>query len=312
MNKAEIKKIREDANKLLASSDVIQADIQRETGLNASKLSQFLADKYPGDNSNVALKVSNWVENYLEQSQQLNIPIDPDYYRTETGDKILEKLMFAQALGDISIIYGVSGVCKTSSIEYYRDTHPNVWISTMRPSTKMLMPCVTQIADTLGIKDYQNSSFDISRIIEYKLKKSKGLLIIDEAQNPCIQALDEIRSWHDATGIGIALVGNTQLNSQFTSMTESADELDRLRSRIGAPLEILEPTENDISALLDAWKISDVKARKYITKISKKEGGHLRVGTKLIKSAALYSKKAVTELTLKELKYAWKKTGEKK
>src|ERR1035437_1267786 len=49
-----------------------------------------------------------------------------------------------------------------------------------------------------------------------------GLLVIDEAQHLSVAALDQIRSIHDATDLGIALVGNQQVYARLTGGNRAA------------------------------------------------------------------------------------------
>ena len=56
---------------------------------------------------------------------------------------------------------------------------------------------------------------EMAKAIHARLEGTKGLLIIDEAQNLFPKAMDQIRSFHDQAEIGIALVGNQTVAARY-------------------------------------------------------------------------------------------------
>ncbi len=62
---------------------------------------------------------------------------------------------------------------------------------------------LTRIAQTLGIRTTGAVHVIEANIVE-RVRETRGLLVIDEAQHLTHRALDAVRSIHDAAGIGLA------------------------------------------------------------------------------------------------------------
>ncbi|KAK0348034.1 hypothetical protein LTR94_038830, partial [Friedmanniomyces endolithicus] len=60
----------------------------------------------------------------------------------------------------------------------------------------------------MGEPDAKGAPHQLSRRICEKVRNANGLIILDEAQKLTEKAVEEARSWHDRTGVGLALVGN--------------------------------------------------------------------------------------------------------
>ncbi len=135
------------------------------------------------------------------------MPSTPGFVSTPTAQRVLGALAYAQMAGDMAVIYGGAGLGKSITCEYYRDSSPNVWIATMSPSTAGVVTALQEICDALSL-DSSGGARAMAKRICRRVKDTRGLLIVDEVQHLSVGALDEIRSIHDATTLGIALVGN--------------------------------------------------------------------------------------------------------
>lgn len=264
-----------------------QSILAKEAGISATTLNQWLNGKYLGDNEGIDAKLRLWSEaDKSRRAAGSAMPVAPGFVTTPTAARVLGALAYAQMAGDIAVSYGNAGVGKTSSCRHYRDSSPNVWIATMDPSTSGVVTCLQEIADALGL-DTGGGARAIAKRVEKRVLDTHGLLIIDEAQHLSVQALDQVRAIHDATGIGIALVGNEGVFARMAG-GRNAQQLDRLYSRVGKRLRLQQSSEADIVALIKAWGIEDTECRATLIAIARGPGA-LRTLTKTLRLASMYA-----------------------
>lgn len=264
-----------------------QVIVAKESGISPATLNQWLAGKYAGDNEGIDAKLRLWLE--ADQARRAAggaMPVAPGYVNTPTSARVLGALAYAQMAGDIAVSYGSAGVGKTTSCQHYRDSSPNVWIATMDPSTSGVVTCLQEICDALGL-DTGGGARAMAKRLEKRVRDTHGLLIIDEAQHLSVQALDQVRALHDATGVGIALVGNEGVFARMAG-GRNASQLDRLYSRVGKRLRLQQSSEADIVAVIKAWGITDSKCHPTLISIARGPGA-LRTLTKTLRLASMYA-----------------------
>lgn len=285
-----------------------QAVIAKESGVSTAVISRYLADSYNGDNKAVEIKLTTWIDSYnKKKAQAAKMPEAPSWIYTHSAARIHGALSYAQMAGDIAVIFGGAGLGKTLTCQNYAESNPNVFIATMSPATTKVLPALEEIADAVGLRDISGWSSKIQRAVVKRLDKTNGLLVIDEAQHLDVRSLDQVRTIHDATGIGIALVGNETVYARMTGGTRAA-YLDRLFSRIGKRVHLVRPTKNDVQDLLLAWGIEDKECVRLCQEIAIKPGG-LRGLTKVLRLASMYASGSRRNLTDADIKTAWKELG---
>ena len=293
---------------LQARKRLSQSTIARESGVNATALNQWLKGAYPGDNQAVESKLARWIDAYqMRELEEQALPAAPAWVETPTAKRVLAALMYAQLAGDVAVTYGAAGLGKTTAARWHAEVSPNVWIATMSPATASVVPALEQIADAVGLREATGGGARIQRAIIGRIKGTHGLLVIDEAQHLTVAALDAVRSLHDATDIGLALMGNEMLYGRMTGGNR-APYLDRLYSRIGKRVRLTRATDDDVAALLSAWKIKDRAIRRVLTEIARRPGG-LRGVTKVLRLAALYSAKSSEGISEADVRAAWSELG---
>lgn len=277
------------------------------TGVSAATLSQWLNGNYAGDNAKIEARVSSWYETYLERRARAGLPEAPDWVDTPTTERIQAGLRYAQLAQDMVVIYGPAGVSKTKTCQHYTTQAPGVVHATMTPATNSVLASLATIAEACGLRDYPNAAAGLQRMICSRLRQTNGLLIIDEAQHLGVQALDEVRSIHDACLIGVALVGNEAVYNRMTGGNR-APYLDRLFSRIGKRVALKGSSDADIDAILRAWRIQDSNCRMQIREIARRPGA-LRVLTKVLRLAASFAAANDRVICCDDIKAAWRDLG---
>lgn len=300
--------LRDRLHAALAADRVLtQARVAREIGVSSSAFSQYIKGVYAGDNDAIEAKLGIWLDSLDERrARGQNMPSAPEWVATASGHRIIGALSYAQVAGDIAVIYGGAGLGKTTAIQHYATTALNVWHVTMTPASASVVTALEEITRELGITE-QGGAARLFRAIVKRVRGTQGLLVIDEAQHLGVPALEQIRAIHDATGIGIALVGNAEVYARMTGGSRAA-YLDRLYSRIGKRLCLKQNSEADIVALIDAWHIKDGKCRQTLIDIARRPGA-LRTLTKVLRLAAMQALAAKRTLCCEHIGAAWRELG---
>lgn len=284
-----------------------QAEIARQSGIGSTRLSQWLNGRYPGDNAALEQALARWVDAYQVRKMEARaLPQAPEWVATPSAERITSALGYAQLAGDIAVIYGGAGLGKTTALRHYQTTSPNVWVATMTPCTAGAVPALEEVADALGI-EMSGGAARLQRAIIRRMRGTMGLLVIDEAQHLSVAALDAMRALHDATGLGLALVGNESVYARMTGGNRAA-YLDRLYSRIGKRVRLSRAVKGDIEALIDAWQIQVKECRQVLHEIAAKPGG-LRGLTKVMRLASMFAAGVGREVCCDDIRAAWRDLG---
>ena len=272
----------------------------RLTDVASSTLSAFAAGTYGGNNANVAAKVLAYRDRLSSQAKiARNSRMVPAWYDTPTADRLTSALHLAQS-GDMVMIVTSPGIGKTKAAERFAANDPNVWMATMSPATAGVSTMAIEVAAAIGLGEIKGSPQQMARQIKATVRGRNGLLIVDEAQELTDKALNELRSWHDQTGLGIALMGNESVVGQIDSRKTA---LAQISSRILCPFVLTKPAPGDVEALCDAWAIQDQAQRDFLAKVAALPGA-LRGVTHTIKIAAMAAAGAGQPLTLAHLRNA--------
>lgn len=248
------------------SDGMTQTALAKQCGLSGSVVSQWIKSAYRGDNEAVESKLSAWLQSRKDGAAVVDAT-GPRWVQTPTGAAIERALTYARARPSIAVIYGSAGVGKTTTIERYAKTSPNVWTVTVSPAISSMAAMLREIGAVLDLhgSGWQNRA--LSRDIKARLKGTNGLLVIDEAQHLGVQAVEEIRSIHDAAKVGLVLCGNEKVYTVLTGGNRSA-VFAQLFSRVGRKLKIGAPTREDVNAILDAWGLMGAPERTYAHQIA--------------------------------------------
>jgi len=304
-----VEDLREEARAELEAVGLSQAQAAREIGISDSALSQWMSGKYRGDAAAVDGKVRRWLDSRAERAAFIEqLPPAPAWVATPTAKRIEAGLVYAQVAGDIAVIYGGAGLGKTSTARWYASNWPNAWIATMTPATQALAPCLERVLEACGVRESGGRAARLETALRTRVNGARGLLIVDEAQHLSLRALEALRGLHDATGAGLALLGNELVYTRLTGGRRSA-EFAQLFSRVGKRVRLNQVEDGDVDALLKAWGAKLARARelrKAALAIAQSHGG-LRGLTKVLRLAVLFAGGEAVEL--RHVRAAWKELG---
>ena len=259
----------------------------RSIGIKSSTLSLFGTKNYSGRNDKIAVSIRSYREAQERRVEfQRGRLREPDYVELPTANRINSLLEIAQS-GQITLACTGPGTCKTYVAQRYLKAHRNIaTMVTMEPSKKKLTPMVSSVLKALGGTTRLSTSWMSEQIVELFTGR-KGLLIVDEANNLDFECMEQLRAWHDATGVGICLLGNEDLIKTIRS-GHHRQALGRLNSRIDQCHVQDSPLAEDVLSYLSAWGIEDDGMRRMLLQVGLRPGsGGLREIKKIVQAAAL-------------------------
>ncbi len=281
-----------------------KAEVSRRAGMPDGTFSQWFSGKYSGRLDAQNKRIEQWLAQVEEmESLGRGIPTSPAFVETRTAKEIFETLAYAQMLPEMVVITFGAGMGKTTVCKHFAAVRPHVYHVTMSPNTKTTHGMLVEIGMALGIA--QPNPAKIHRSIGERLQRNgrKTLLIVDEAQNLKDDAIDQLRNFLDVNECGIALVGNDEIYGRFTARQDGPSYA-QIKRRIGKRLKRAHPYPEDITALIDAWEITDPAARNLLIGIGNKPGALGQID-KTLKLAGLLAAGKGTVISEKLIRAAW-------
>ncbi|MBE1439860.1 DNA transposition AAA+ family ATPase [Agrobacterium vitis] len=282
-----------------------KAEVTRRSGMKEGTFSQWFSGRYEGRLDAHNTTIEQWLD-ALEASASVAamIPKSPNFMNLRGTSEVQETLTWAQICPDLVMITLGAGMGKTATCEYYTNTRPHVYHATVSESTKTVHGMLTELAEQLGVQE--NNPAKLARAIGMKLKRAgEGtLLIVDEGQHLNDEALNQLRHFVDVYKCGVAVVGNSEVYSRFSS-TRKGQSYAQLKSRIGKRLQREQPYPEDLQTYIAAWNITDPACIKFLMGIGLK-GGAFRQIEKTMRMAKMVALGAGTDVSLKDIQAAWK------
>lgn len=274
------------------------------TGIANSTLSLFCGEKYAGNKENIARALFRYRQMIETQSAgAAGVPTEPGYFETPTSLRLRALLVIAQ-MGRITLGATGPGTGKTMTVRHYQSSVSNCWVATMKPTTKSVNAMIGEVMRAIGGHAKSGWTRQLSHQVQDMTAGKRGLIVIDEANNLELEAIEELRSWHDATGVGLCLLGNEELMMRIEGGPRR-DAYARLNSRIAQRHIQTLPMEGDVDAFCDAWGIEDAASRRMLGQIAMTPGaGGLREMKQLVEAGSMLAEYAGRGLTHQDLKDA--------
>lgn len=219
---------------------------------------------------------------------------------TQAVDDIIMAVSFAEAAGDISLIYGEAGLGKTVSLKEYVSTHPDVIYVELKDCDKSTKGVCEKILSQIGKEQRGVDRLLVDAIINY-LADSPKLIIVDEAQHLSIRALENLRAINDVTESGIVLCGNPTVYDRMHGRGQA--HFAQLYSRIGIRRHIKEPSLEDIAAIFNPYAL-DKESLLYLHKLALTRGG-IRNCVKVLNIALRFLEDEKEPLSIDHLQSAY-------
>ena len=276
--------LRSQVAALMEAEQVSAASVAREAEVGNSTLSAWLRNSYNGNNAAVGVQMHRWLASRKARTRtRTTLRRAPAFVWTAASRAFVNVMEHAQFAPDLSVIVGAPGVGKTMTAHRYISAHPNVWMLTAEPCSGNPRAMLEDMAEAVGVPALGNSGQRVSKAIVRRIAKSGGLILVDEAQNLSSQSLDQLRTIHDMSEIGVVLMGNPEIFGRLEGGAHRK-HFAQLYSRVGMRVTRPQAARGDVDALLDAWEIADKGVRGLCHAVAR-GGGALRTMTKVLQQA---------------------------
>lgn len=264
--------IRAQVRAAMEADKVTMTDIASFCGLKYGTFSAWMVGKYAGDTSRIARETQRGLAARADAKRtRAAAPRKPPFVATPTAQDVIDRLEHAQHLQVMAAIIGGAGIGKTEALEHYRATRPNVHVVTAEPVHTSPRALLDSLATLLGIEARGLSSLRLSAAITERLRGTNALVVVDDAQHLPSQVLDQLRTYLDQAGIGVALIGNESVFARLEGGSRSAHYAP-LYSRVSVRMTRPKPLARDIEMLIDAWGIEGAAERRLLGQIARKPG----------------------------------------
>lgn len=163
--------------------------------------------------------------------------IPGNYVPTSVSEHVYKAIKYCQLEKGITMIYGDSGIGKTTAAaKYVRDNPTTTIYMKVSPASGVHSRFIKKLAAKLRIA----ASKDIGLLVEdikAKLYGTNWVLIIDEAHHLRYNTMEEIRDWTDydpidnTPGVGVVLIGNSIMYKRMQGRNEEKYQQQENRCR---------------------------------------------------------------------------------
>ena len=261
--------IKERLEAYMKESGLSQAKIAPLIGVSMTALSQYRNGIYKGDVKAVESKIEEYMETVEEQQAQEEkaqpYKAVEDYIPTSVSEDIYRMIRYAQVNGGIAIAHGDAGIGKTKAAQKYVRENPTQAIYLeMSPVAGTLGNMLRLLARTLKLPESRNK-MELMLSIREKLEGTNKVIIIDEAQHLKLSALEQIRTLADPNsitgtkGVGIVLIGNTEVYSKMKGKQEAQFAQLFSRIKMSRYYSTSNVTDEDVEKLFPVLKKQGMK-----------------------------------------------------
>jgi len=290
------------------SSSLTLADIAKGVNRSAALVSQFLADKYAGNIDELRQVFIEYLNR--EHKRRLERLEIPNVITTQAA-MVFSVCNLIHESKDVGLIYGPSGMGKTTALEMYRSQNSQSIMITCYSKMTSGAICM-EIVDELGLKpnkagdkkgrrNYYGNMGYLIKLIKDELKGKDILLIVDEAQHLKLAEFEQIRYFHDVAGIPLIYAGSDDVLEQMVGGKFEKD-FDQIYSRCPV-IRSLESdiTREDVEKIINGLKLKfDNEMITYLVKKAN-EKGHYRKLRHLLQYSIRFSIKDNQPLELVHL-----------
>ena len=217
-----------------AKSGMNQTKLARGIGTSPASISMYLNGTYAekgGNYETIEPKIEAFLEVQESKAQREELVLG--FVSTKTTRRISEVMRDAHEAGDTVVIYGQAGLGKTQAVKNYCEKNPAAILIEANPSFTALV-LMRKLAAAAKVATV-GSLIDLFESVSDRLRDSGRLIVVDEAENLPLRAIEIIRRLHDDTGCGLVLSGMPRL---VANLRGKHGELVQLYSRVSVALNL--------------------------------------------------------------------------
>ncbi len=268
------KDVRNATRKYLEENKKTQTEVAREIGVNPGTFSVWVNNsEYKGPmNKGIMLTIKKKMISYLrlKKSSQAAPVKETEWIPTYQSEVVLGMLTVAHQFGELAFVIGQAGTGKTSTINYYVKKYGLAKVLTA--SARMsLSDLYNKLAEMFNVTITSRSHYQRFEALARKLKGCQELLIVDESQHFPFSLIEAMRQLHDATGMGIVLVGNGCILDLVKKDNPILGE--QIRSRSSQTIVPADIKTQDVRKMIELQGVEiEEDAYSYIEELAKGEG----------------------------------------
>lgn len=223
--------LAQDLKDYIKQNRITQTAVARAIGFTPAVVNQYLQGKYGGDVSAVDRAVAAYLQKQKEKAAERKLVVD--YVYTATARRVRDVLRLAHVEGEAVVLFGQAGLGKTSALREYCKQEPDALLLETDPTytAKVLLQ---KLAGMLGAETRGNLN-ELMEAAVGRLCDSGRIILVDEAENLPLRALECLRRVHDKTGCGLVLAGMPRL---LVNLRGKRGELKQLYSRMAFKLDL--------------------------------------------------------------------------
>lgn len=311
-------------NFLARRPDVSQTRLARLAGVGTA-LGEFLKGKYRGDNSALVRKVDAAISDLLRRDDG---PGGPQFVETSVAKRIFTIVKTCAQLSGIGAFYCVSGVGKSMALAAMKSgEYPSALLVEVTPDTASPVglgrELLRQATNGRSGMDIRSRAVAFRQLVD-RLKDSKRMILIDEADGLHLETFNFVRQIHDATGCPIVLSGRPNLRAKIDRTTRCAEIGGSFRGRLCVEHDLMSGvsgspdgrwlfTVQDVARMLGKFKVKfTADTARWLTMLANlsafdgsSEAGGLRYASKVFQLALLIARtKNLAEVTVDLVKTA--------
>ena len=224
-----------------AKSGMNQTQLARSIGTSPASISMYLNGTYAekgGNYETIEPKIEAYLD--MQDSKARREELVLGFVSTKTTRRIAEVMRDAHEGGETVVIYGQAGLGKTQAVKNYCEKNPAAILIEANPSFTALV-LMRKLATAAKVSA-MGSLNDLFESVSDRLRDSGRLIVVDEAENLPLRALEIIRRLHDDTGCGLVLSGMPRL---VANLRGKHGELVQLYSRVSVALNLGDSMPDD-------------------------------------------------------------------
>jgi len=239
-----------------------------ESGLmTAERVDAWLAGKRSVDDT---AKLSAWLDKVDEDIAERT----GEFIMTPGARRYLHAFEQARAPRDaegrrgVAMVFGASGTGKTETAKYAARMDGDIVYILADGEARTWTKILAEVARSCGHHGAPNTGETLKALVS-RLVPIGGLLIFDHAHMIRLSVMEQLLSFPEEMGIGIAFIGNLAVHTALRDK-----KLVQLTSRAnGATVIVDMPDEKEVDAHLEPLGISGRKEREFCQLIGRQDGG---------------------------------------
>jgi DNA transposition AAA+ family ATPase len=219
------------------------ADAAQELGLSHQDVSLLLdVGTPPASKDRQLARLHNWME---LTARRLGILSRRRFVETSVAKEILIVARTAAETMGIAVVYGPARIGKSFTLEAIvgEAAYGSPVLARVEETMRGPLPLLRSLCGAFGLKT-GGTAYDVMRRLVGRLRGTKRLIIIDEADRLRPNALETIRDVHDLTGCPVLLAGKPAIYERmgFRALGDFNEVTDQLAGRVVMVRDLTERT----------------------------------------------------------------------